>query len=64
MTTALLVLLGLWLPGPATALQFDTFGMSAVITPPGRGDATFTITAPDFVVSGGFWPIRNWGLQL
>jgi hypothetical protein len=48
MTTALslLVLLGFGVPGPATALQFDTFSLSAVITPvPFFGVTSASITA-------------------
>lgn len=52
MTTylAVLLLLGLIGPGTATALDFDSYSMSAFIQPPftNGGSASLTATTPDF----------------
>jgi hypothetical protein len=54
---SLLLLLGLGIPAPATALQFDSYSLSAFVEPiPGttRASASFTATAQDFHLRIGF----------
>ncbi len=61
MTTylSLLLLLGLWAPAPAAALQFDSFSVSAFIEPPSTTGfpvtgVSITATAPGFSLTYGF----------